>query len=330
MRTASKRTTTAYGFNVSKAEDDANGTADSQQEQQREPVWIRTTTLFYPPSPAAAIIPTRQLVAKEPNIDKPDVIFFFYNPKLLRANGKLHKSLPEPKPVYAAATVPPVPSLNQDAYTVKAPQPGRLKGQASMELIFPYPSSTDSVEDIQTISTAQPQQYWLGRFSTLVNAFHQEDSFKSKSDSITINYTISSPHPHASPYPSPKHQPTHYHYISTSPTATLDDQRAKRAFTFLENACTTSEARRSFLEFRDVYTKRFGDRWTNWFVVDGFGGNGSTSDLSSGTLVSSSFGGNGEKMGKVRKSSENGVLGGGGGAGGGLMNMFRSVRRSLV
>ncbi|KAK2737337.1 hypothetical protein FQN55_001175 [Onygenales sp. PD_40] len=270
--------------------DDANGTANSQQEQQHEPVRIRATTLFYPSSPATAIIPTRQLVAKEPNSDKPDVIFFFYNSKPPRANGKLHKSLPEPEPAYSY------------------------------------------VEDIQTISTAQPQQYWLGRFSTLVNAFHQEDAFKTKSDSITINYTISSPHPHphASPYPfpsTPKQQPTHY--IATSPTATLDDQRAKRAFIFLENACTTSEARKSFLEFRDVYTKRFGDRWTNWFVVEGHHGNGSTSDLSSGTLVSSL--GNGEK-GKIRKSSENGVLGAGGGGGGGigLMNMFRTVRRSLV
>ncbi|KAK2794162.1 hypothetical protein FQN52_009244 [Onygenales sp. PD_12] len=321
MRTASKRTTTAYGFNVSKTEDDANGTANSQQEQQHEPVRIRATTLFYPSSPATAIISTRQLVAKEPNSDKPD-------------NQPIRSSKRSRSPAYCgddAAAVPPVPALNRNVYTVKAPQLGSLKGQASMELIFPCPSSTDSVEDIQTISTAQPQQYWLGRFSTLVNAFHQEDAFKTKSDSITINYTISSPHPHprASPYPSPsspKQQPTHY--IATSPTATLDDQRAKRAFIFLENACTTSEARKSFLEFRDVYTKRFGDRWTNWFVVEGHHGNGSTSDLSSGTLVSSL--GNGEK-GKIRKSSENGILGVGSGGGGiGLMNMFRTVRRSLV
>ncbi|KAK2786911.1 hypothetical protein FQN51_003466 [Onygenales sp. PD_10] len=295
---------------------------------QQPPLFQHASSL---PKSQTAINLTSYSSSTTPNPPAPTESFIN---RFRNQNQPIRSSKRSRSPAYCgddAAAVPPVPALNRNVYTVKAPQLGSLKGQASMELIFPCPSSTDSVEDIQTISTAQPQQYWLGRFSTLVNAFHQEDAFKTKSDSITINYTISSPHPHphASPYPSPsspKQQPTHY--IATSPTATLDDQRAKRAFIFLENACTTSEARKSFLEFRDVYTKRFGDRWTNWFVVEGHHGNGSTSDLSSGTLVSSL--GNGEK-GKIRKSSENGILGVGSGGGGiGLMNMFRTVRRSLV
>ncbi|OAX85599.1 hypothetical protein ACJ72_00013 [Emergomyces africanus] len=182
--------------------------------------------------------------------------------------------------------------------------------------------SSDIIDLIIQVTTAKPCQYWVGRFSTLVNSFHHEDSFKEESD-VATRYGSSTASAH--------------YYISSSSTATLNDQRAKRAFVFLENACATTEARVSFLEFRDAYSKRFGDRWSKWFLRDAGapegegkkGNGGSASDLSDGTLISAK-----EVCDKRRKWSENGALGGGGGgvsAGGiGLMNMFRTVRKSLA
>ncbi|EGE84901.1 hypothetical protein BDDG_07846 [Blastomyces dermatitidis ATCC 18188] len=213
----------------------------------------------------------------------------------------------------------------KDACVSDLQQPTNLREQRPMEeLISPCPSPNNG-DDIQTVTTAQPRQYWLGRFSTLVNAFHHEDSFKEESDAAT-GYDSSAA--------------LAYYYITSSSTATLNDQRAKRAFDFLENACSTAEARVSFLEFRDAYSRCFGNRWSKWFVRDaGVGADAgaaggkqgyrdSTADLSDGTLISDR-----EVADRKRKWSEGGTLTGGGiaGAGGiGLMNMFRTVRKSLA
>ncbi|OAT14196.1 hypothetical protein BDBG_09265 [Blastomyces gilchristii SLH14081] len=141
----------------------------------------------------------------------------------------------------------------KDACVSDLQQPTNLREQRPMEeLISPCPSPNNG-DDIQTVTTAQPRQYWLGRFSTLVNAFHHEDSFKEESDAAT-GYDSSAA--------------LAYYYITSSSTATLNDQRAKRAFDFLENACSTAEARVSFLEFRDAYSRCFGNRWSKWFVRD--------------------------------------------------------------
>ncbi|PGH13573.1 hypothetical protein AJ79_03566 [Helicocarpus griseus UAMH5409] len=184
------------------------------------------------------------------------------------------------------------------------------KIQIPMEEVAPPCQIPDLQDDIRMVTTAKPSQYWLGRFSTLVSSLHHEDSFKEESDTYA-GYGSANP-------------PDHY-YISTSPSATLDDQRAKRAFLFLENSCATAEARLSFLEFRDAYSKRCGDKWSKWFVGDAtayaaYKRHGSTSDLNSTTFLSVR-----EMAVKKRKSSENGALGGIG-----LMNMFRTVRRSLA
>ncbi|EER42766.1 conserved hypothetical protein [Histoplasma capsulatum var. duboisii H88] len=203
-------------------------------------------------------------------------------------------------------------------------QPRSSKDQSSMGEHKSGCTSPHNDDDIKTVATAKPRQYWLGRFSTLVNAFHHEDSFKEESGAVT-GYDSSA----ASPY----------YNISQSSSANMNDQRVTRAFAFLENACTTVEARISFLEFRDAYSKCFGDRWTMRFVHDagaGVTGNkqrhgGSTSDLNDGTLVL--VGVAGEMADKKWKWSDGGALGAGGGAGSGgigFMNMFRTVRKSLA
>ncbi|KLJ13638.1 hypothetical protein EMPG_09396 [Blastomyces silverae] len=214
-------------------------------------------------------------------------------------------------------------AARKDACGSDIQQPTNLREQPPMEQLISSCTSPNNDDDIQTVTTAQPRQYWLGRFSTLVNAFHHEDSFKEESDAATGYDSSAAPA---------------YYYITSSSTATLNDQRTKRAFVFLENACSTAEARVSFLEFRDAYSKCLGNRWSKWFVRDtgvGAGAAGgkqgygdSTSDLSDGTLISAR-----EVADKKRKWSEGGALAGGGsaGAGGiGLMSMFRTVRKSFA
>ncbi|RHZ60591.1 uncharacterized protein CDV56_108198 [Aspergillus thermomutatus] len=93
------------------------------------------------------------------------------------------------------------------------------------------------------VSEAQPRQYWLGRFMTLTNAFHYEDSFN-EPDIATGFGMLSS-----------------YSRPLAQPDANLANYRVKRAFMVLENVCVTEEATASLREFRDEYVAIHGDRW---------------------------------------------------------------------
>ncbi|KAL2832407.1 hypothetical protein BDW59DRAFT_157238 [Aspergillus cavernicola] len=94
------------------------------------------------------------------------------------------------------------------------------------------------------VETAMSSGYWLGRFMTLTNAFHYEDSFGEPD--ISTGFEM----------PSSYSRPFHI-----SDDGDLAAYRAKRAFMALENLCATEEASESLREFRDGYIKRFGDKW---------------------------------------------------------------------
>jgi hypothetical protein len=93
------------------------------------------------------------------------------------------------------------------------------------------------------VSEAQPRQYWLGRFMTLTNAFHYEDSFNEPDISTGFGMLSS------------------YSRPLGHPDANLANYRVKRAFMVLENVCVTEEASASLREFRDEYIAIHGDRW---------------------------------------------------------------------
>ncbi|RJE27397.1 hypothetical protein PHISCL_00273 [Aspergillus sclerotialis] len=93
------------------------------------------------------------------------------------------------------------------------------------------------------VSEAQSRQYWLGRFVTLTNAFHYEDSFH-EPDIATGFGMLSS-------YSRPLVQRD----LDTA------NYRVKRAFMVLENVCLTEEATSSLRRFREEYISRFGGRW---------------------------------------------------------------------
>lgn len=93
------------------------------------------------------------------------------------------------------------------------------------------------------VSNPQPHQYWLGRFVTLTNAFHYEDSFN-QPDAATGFGMLSS-----------------YSRPLGGADWNLPNYRIKRAFMVLENACVTDEAGRSLKDFQEEYVAIHGAGW---------------------------------------------------------------------
>ncbi|XHF98999.1 hypothetical protein AWENTII_002521 [Aspergillus wentii] len=93
------------------------------------------------------------------------------------------------------------------------------------------------------VSESQPRQYWLGRFMTLTNAFHYEDSFNEPDISTGFGMLSS--------YSRPLKQPD----------TDLSSYHIKRAFMVLENVCTTEQASASLRNFREEYIALHGSRW---------------------------------------------------------------------
>lgn len=96
---------------------------------------------------------------------------------------------------------------------------------------------------LHQVSRPQPHQYWLGRFVTLANAFHYEDSFNQPEATAGFGMISS------------------YSRPLGSTEQNLPDYRIKRAFMVLENACVTDEASRSLRDFQSEYVSIHGDRW---------------------------------------------------------------------
>ncbi|KAE8365703.1 hypothetical protein BDV27DRAFT_171465 [Aspergillus caelatus] len=105
------------------------------------------------------------------------------------------------------------------------------------------PGLTIHADWVSQVSESQPQQYWLGRFVTLVNAFHYEDSFH-EPDIATGFGMLSS-----------------YSRPLGHPDSNEAGYRIKRAFMVLENVCMNDEASASLRKFRYDYINKFGDRW---------------------------------------------------------------------
>ncbi|OGM40646.1 hypothetical protein ABOM_010455 [Aspergillus bombycis] len=105
------------------------------------------------------------------------------------------------------------------------------------------PGLTVHADWVSQVSEPQPQQYWLGRFVTLVNAFHYEDSFH-EPDIATGFGMLSS-----------------YSRPLGHPDSNEAGYRIKRAFMVLENVCMNDEASASLQKFRYEYIGKFGDGW---------------------------------------------------------------------
>lgn len=93
------------------------------------------------------------------------------------------------------------------------------------------------------------------------------------------------------------------------------------------------EAKASFIDFRDAYTRRFGNRWSRWVIdnanVEHLVANDSASrdrQVKLERTVSTK-----DLCKERRKSIAGGSMGAGKGSGrgAGIMNMFRTVKRNL-
>ncbi|PWY64759.1 hypothetical protein BO70DRAFT_366910 [Aspergillus heteromorphus CBS 117.55] len=107
------------------------------------------------------------------------------------------------------------------------------------------PTLTVHANTLSQVWGANPREYWLGRFMTLTNAFHYEDSFQ-EPDVATGFGMLSS-----------------YSRPLGDSDGDLVSYRIKRAFMVLENVCVTDEASRSLRDFRNDYVRFYGGRWMN-------------------------------------------------------------------
>ena len=121
----------------------------------------------------------------------------------------------------------------------------RMAQQQTSRLSEAQPQEEDNElsHPLHQVSQSQPIQYWLGRFVTLTNAFHYEDSFN-QPDTATGFGMLSS-----------------YSRPDRSAERNSANYRIKRAFMVLENACLTEEASQSLRTFQSEYIVVKGDRW---------------------------------------------------------------------
>lgn len=94
---------------------------------------------------------------------------------------------------------------------------------------YARPELTEDIDSVHQVSHPRPSQYWLGRFVTLTNAFHYEDSFNQPD--VATGFSMS--------------------FIYSRPLGSTEknmpNYRIKRAFMVLENACLTEEEKSSRL-----------------------------------------------------------------------------------
>ncbi|OOF91288.1 hypothetical protein ASPCADRAFT_510137 [Aspergillus carbonarius ITEM 5010] len=122
-------------------------------------------------------------------------------------------------------------------------QPSSSSSRIPAAVCRKKPILTVHTTGLSQVLEAQPREYWLGRFMTLTNAFHYEDSFQGP-DVATGFGMLSS-----------------YSRPLGGSDGDLENYRIKRAFMVLENVCVTDEASASLRQFREEYVRLYGDQW---------------------------------------------------------------------
>ena len=129
--------------------------------------------------------------------------------------------------------------------STKAPNPMEDENTQKKKTRKKYarPELTENTDSFHQVSHSQPSQYWLGRFVTLTNAFHYEDSFHQPD--VATGFSMSSI----------------YSLPLGSTERNLPNYRIKRAFMVLEKDCMTVEAAKSLQGFQNEYIAIHGNRW---------------------------------------------------------------------
>ena len=129
--------------------------------------------------------------------------------------------------------------------SIKAPYPTEDESIQKKKTRKKYARSalTEDTNPVHQVFHPQSSQYWLGRFVTLTNAFHYEDSFHQPD--VATGFSMSSIYSHP----------------LGSTEKNLPNYRNKRAFMVLEKACMTEEAAKSLQDFQNEYIAIHGNRW---------------------------------------------------------------------
>ncbi|WEW59379.1 hypothetical protein PRK78_004850 [Emydomyces testavorans] len=113
-------------------------------------------------------------------------------------------------------------------------------GSVSASPITPSSATGEKLEEnVSLVRHAQTEQYWLGRFSTLLNSFQYEEAFNAPDPFISY------------------HAPPRTKFLKACGIESIDEFNIKRAFTALERVCMTTEAAKSLHEFKDAYESKF-------------------------------------------------------------------------
>ncbi|KAI4603927.1 hypothetical protein KJ359_000049 [Pestalotiopsis sp. 9143b] len=163
-----------------------------------------------------------------------------------------------------------------------------ISSNAESEADRSFASSNQSardIEDPQKIHTAQPSEYWSGRFMALQDRFRSEMLRPENMAALISAHAESSQLPEIRPQtaahmPTSSSNPNLIRYAGrrklqrksllsdrrqqsaedTVDVARLEDDeyRARRAFLHLESLCTTSEAKKSLRSWQQTYARRVG------------------------------------------------------------------------
>lgn len=155
---------------------------------------------------------------------------------------------------------------------------------------------------VHQVTECQPEQYWLGRFSTLINSLQYEEAFN-ETDPL-IGYRA----------------PARTKFLRSCGIEGIEEFNVKRVFTALERVCKTAEAKRSLHDFKDAYESRF----TRSGTPKPFKGAAKAKDFEVQHTAAQAD----VKAEAKRKAKENNDTGNAGESG--VRYLIRSVRKSLV
>ncbi|RAH71981.1 uncharacterized protein BO66DRAFT_470060 [Aspergillus aculeatinus CBS 121060] len=173
----------------------------------------------------------------------------------------LHRAQEEPKKQLLTPTRAP-PAATTTTTPRRSFTHTRIASLPSIVKSLNRPKLIAGPKSFAQVWEARPPAYWLGRFVTLTNAFHYEDSFR-QPDAATGSPGMLSSYPQRplAGADAAAAVDAHANADADADDGDLPNSRVKRAFMLLENVCVTDEASGGLRRFRDAYVARFGDRW---------------------------------------------------------------------
>ncbi|RAH51029.1 uncharacterized protein BO95DRAFT_458383 [Aspergillus brunneoviolaceus CBS 621.78] len=218
------------------------------------------------PAPRTARPPARPPLANATTAHRKPTVTVTQHPQQPLRRITLHRAQGEPKKqLLTHIRAPPAATTTTTTTPRRSFTHTRIASLPSIVKSLNQPKLIADPKSFAQVWEARPPAYWLGRFVTLTNAFHYEDSFR-QPDATTGSPGMLSSYPQrpltgADAAAAAAAVDAHANADADADDGDLPNSRVKRAFMLLENVCVTDEASGSLRRFRDAYVVRFGDRW---------------------------------------------------------------------